>query len=226
MLVHEYHTELARAIGDPMEYISGGGDRAAKLPDGVRYSAALRDSYLTSAMKAIQLSAMRQVAQLPFEARGKHLSDLFPNMITEAKVHTDGVGFDATVIADILFPLTLWLEDGVWSNSGTIIAITDPVGAIKRAYPQTVQAPDSTAGWTGSAFSGEYKRRVDLDDFGADSYVVYLAKAPNVASLAADAEVPFEESWHSNVLAIAVTHAKLDSQETDAMQAMTLIGGK
>lgn len=222
MIVHELHTDLSRRIGDPIEYNALGGTRAEQLPDGVRYSLSLRDSYLSQAMRDILSSALRQVASLPAEVKGKLLSENFPSMIYDKEVYTTGGGWDNTILAEILLPFSLRADTSDFQGDYVDIALLEPREAVRRGFQQTVQVADPTAGWTSTGFVGRLKE--DISDYSS-VFVTYICRAPEVADLSSTATVAFEDTWRGLVLNRAAILAQLDSQEQEALQAGQFLQG-
>lgn len=80
MRIWEAHIALSRQIGDP---ISVTGSPPATIPDGVRYSRALRDIYLYRASLNIVQQVLTQAAQLPDRQAHEVIQRAFPNYIIE-----------------------------------------------------------------------------------------------------------------------------------------------
>lgn len=80
MRIWEAHIALSRQIGDP---ISVTGSPPATIPDGVRYSRALRDIYLYRASLNIVQQVLTQAAQLPEKQAHEIIQRAFPNYIIE-----------------------------------------------------------------------------------------------------------------------------------------------
>jgi hypothetical protein len=80
MRIWEAHIALSRQIGDP---ISVTGSPPATIPDGVRYSRALRDIYLYRSALNIVQQVITQAAQLPDKAAHEIIARAFPNYIVE-----------------------------------------------------------------------------------------------------------------------------------------------
>lgn len=78
MTVSELHIALANSLGDYIIYNPSGSSRLLQLPNGVRYSTALRDSYLTRAMRTIQEKAFKMLVNHTSQDISLILNRVFP----------------------------------------------------------------------------------------------------------------------------------------------------
>lgn len=134
MLLWEAHNALAQSIGDPVTATGAG------IPDGVRYSAALRDQYLYRAMLQLIRMYTERLGALPRLIFHRELRKVFTNFIERYTVAT----YTYTLVPNIFGTRTNPdLPDGAYWE-GTMDA--DKVFHILAMYagnvPYTLEIPE------------------------------------------------------------------------------------
>lgn len=229
MLIHELHSALSRSLGDPVAYNAAGSTREDKLVNGVRYTVAIRDQYLTQAMRSIQLSAMRQVAALPREAANHVLAGLFPTSTARYDWDgaVDGMDIPAAVNTKILWiysAIVASTTEGNLTADKVVLPILNAYEMPRISYGRTpLQKPDNAA----FVFNTGTATNLKIESTTIAEPVIeifYLPKAVEISTLAATDTVPFEEMWLEQVAFRASLYGQNDSQELGvASQAVPLI---
>lgn len=87
MILWELHDALARGLEDPLINIDGTNYNAGhalsgiNVPDGTRYTTAIRNDYLYRAMKSVMSEARQAIISLPYRKASQILERIFPTMI-------------------------------------------------------------------------------------------------------------------------------------------------
>lgn len=245
MIVWSLHDSLARSIGDPLikndgnNYIQLDAINVVPLPDGVRYTHAIRCHYLNKAMKAIQREALNNVVALSRYRASVILQRLFPSMTVKYVINIDGLGvqpadqlfiYHVLLASKNIFPareeirpnqfVAGVLDDRTVRN----IPILDEVTALYVGAKGGSIRPDLvayTSSYQGMEWLGLIGKEIeDLINESTvnpvDLEISYLPEAPDISKLLPNDNLNFESTWESLLLSKAIMYAQMDSGELGA----------
>jgi hypothetical protein len=246
MVVWELHDSLARSIGDPLikdngtNYTLQDANSGVPMPDGVRYTTAIRNQYLNKAMLSIQNEALKTVAGLSRFRASVILQRLFPSMLTKYTLPVTALGVQPS---DQLFIYTVLVaSDGIFPNGEQTTSDAFKVTATPRDARSvrnipildysTVMMQNARGGairpdlmaYTSSYGNAQWlglsgREIVDMENSMSKDHTLeisYFPLAPRVDNLAPSAYVEFEPTWEPTILNKAIMYAQLDSGELGA----------
>jgi len=244
MKVWELHDSLSRSIGDPLikddgtNYTLQDANAGIVLPDGVRYTNAIRNHYLNKAMLAIQNEALKAVIGASRYRASVILQRLFPSMTKKYILPVTALGvqpanqlFIYTVIlaSDGIFPANEQTRsDSFKANASpidsrsvknipvmdysTVMALNARGGAIR---PDIMAYTSSYGNVQWLALSG--REIMDMENsIGSVEHtleVSYLPLAQRVETLLPTEDVEFEPTYEPAILNRAIMYAQMDSGE-------------
>lgn len=231
MLLWQVHNDLARSIGDPIVATS------LVIPDGVRYSASLRDQYLYRAMLELLSLYLRKMSAYPKYIMQKELSKIFVNYIERYTVATYTYTLSSNTFGLRSNPDLP--NAGIWE--GTMDA--DKVFYIMSLYagtlPYTIEIPKRegafgslTRDMRNSQYPDCYFDTMQITDNGTEKLRIraydYAKELASVASSVTVEYIPyptkpnyatptmlfdFELSLYSQVINQATIYSLIDSQD-------------
>ncbi len=218
MRIWEAHIALSRQIGDP---ISVTGSPPATIPDGVRYSRALRDIYLYRSALNIVQQVITQAAQLPDKAAHEIIARAFPNYIVE-----DNLGVINSNVTDE-FNLTrrpAWVYSVHTGNNHQFQKSSLPrFNSYANPYvdgnpdPMYVLipgvAPVGIAPYANGRIRIKYPNGWRTDSGSSILYCAYLPTPLNPATQAVNDVLDMEPLYYETLLQAAAQMALSDSQE-------------
>ena len=249
MIKWELHDSLARSIGDPLikddglSYAQGDAIAGIPIPDGVRYTTAIRDHYLNKAMLAIQRDIMNQVASLSRYRASIILQRIFPSMTKQYSVNISGMGVQP---ADQLHIYNVWLYSANMFPAGERLRANALNNAVDGRTVRNVPVIDLSTmshinaspgnikpdlvGYTTSLQGVEWLglSGTEVDDMVFQDQtatlpedeitlvVNYYPTAPDVSKIASIDNIDFEHTWSGNLLSRAIMYAHQDSGELGA----------
>lgn len=227
MLRWEAHRALSASIGDTVTCTS------AVIPDGVRYTRAMRDSYLYRAMLKSMEQALQIIAGAPRQAAISIISKLFNGMVLAANLpmSDNGGGSGLTNYSarlDLLARRPVFIMSALAkvANSGTN---HDYVPIPLRDYGAIASLVNSRNIQRSDPFGAIYDHptspfiEVWADDvtlihpYGLD--ITYLPYPSDPATQAfTDRLGNFQLSMMNTVIGLATLFAKIDDQETGSLE--------
>lgn len=171
MQIWELHRDLSNAIGDPIRYTSDNAVNGRVIPDGVRYSKALRDSYILRAAMEIQRQITEVIAALSHKQSVTILEALHPtNKRNNSYSINGGTGHD--IIEDLnygniqVFTLDFSVNNPAESIDRPMFLLSAMyVDSNQRIYPLPIKTGLETQGLLNS-------RNVQIpDDFIELTYI-------------------------------------------------------
>jgi len=256
MKAWELHDSLARSIGDPLIKIDGSlylGDGI--IPDGVRYTKAIRDQYLNRAMLMIQRDYLNKVAGLPRFKAAQILQRAFPSMTRTFRVNVEGLGmqpgdmlyvYSVAISTRYIYPYNEQAKSDIFKADPNFV----DKGQVKEIpiYEQSVAYKINLRGGTIRqdlcAFvtsNGNYEwvglLGRELDDMLSSTNlyehtleISYLPIAPRMENYNYDDEVEFEATYEPAIINRAILYAQFDSGEigtpTQAVQLLEVLSGE
>jgi hypothetical protein len=209
MRVWEAHIWLANALGDSIIVESSNG---YLIPDGVRYSKLLRDSYLYRAMLEIYRSTLEKVSMLPKQHISQILYSAFPNVITKE----EGITVTATQLQMDIFskvPLYVIAIEALDTDGNLYpIPMRDYYKGVYLRNSRNVQRYDAFC--TLIKFDGTTSLNYyDNSGLTCDMTVTYLPYPTNPSTQETTDDLDFEEKYLQSVLVRALTYGLTDSQD-------------
>lgn len=234
MTVMELHKSLSHSIGDAIEPYFDDPDWI--IPDGARYSKALRDSYLYRGALSIIEKSIKMVVQLPRQEAGQLLRKWFPNMFKETIISLSSFTEDTTksrysryhINQDIgmAYVATVLYQD---TDNSYPIVVQDSIRVGQLNNTKIKHEPDPFTHILSSPTSTliEVFNTYDIFVAGGEIRFIFLPYPENPADLDSDAEYIFEKMHIKQLLNIASIYARFDSQDgNDLNQFMQLeMGG-
>lgn len=234
MYLYQAHTDLANAIGDPIYYNGG------TIPDGVRYSAKLRDQYIYRAMLQIIQKSLEGINQIPRWVRSKVIMEMFPELIKRENIDTyvvskfnppDAIGGNPDLPSGaqiwsgyidkgkVLYTLGLYAGHGMYS-----LEIPKRLGdySMKTRDVRNSQYPDVYYDVMNENIGGTIKTVIKVYDYANELrnylqaiYIEYLPY-PTQPDYETDPEtqlLDFETSLYPKLITQATIYALIDSQD-------------
>lgn len=230
MKVWEAHRDLSLSLGDSVGLESYTLDSPPDtIPDGVRASKALRDSYLYRAMLNIVNDLLRQVIGLDKLTASNIISKVLPSMVNEAIIPVSDmrmytwldIGTDALGGYGLLYLLSVILTDDL-NNKNYPIPIKSQQEKNKLMNSRNIQRPDAFCTYmtqvAGIVPNPDIMRLFIYDGTSQLEHfesviLTYLAYPKNPATQELDEDIFFEESYYNTVIELATIFGMADSQE-------------
>jgi len=222
MLIWEAHNALALSLGDSIAIVPNVISTTA-LPDGVRYSKSLRDSYLYRAMLEIYRQTLAGVVSVPKQLKGGILQGIFPNQVLTDTVSAVNQTLDLRPMKFLerkpLYVFSVEIED---TENGLFypLPVKSTYEAIALRNDRSDQKHDAFCVFrqeTGS--DGEMRMDYyDKASLTVDIKIMYLGYPRNPASLTPVEALDMEESFISKVIALATLYGFSDSQDIPDFQ--------
>lgn len=229
MYVWEAHKELALSIGDPINA------NQSVIPDGVRYTKLLRDSYLYRSMLSIYNSVLKEVASLPKKFVSFVLNNLFPMTVLEESYEPSSFtsrylqdhGEHWLVLQDIQLCYILSARIYVGTRGIFPLPIKDPIEANGLLNTRNIQKPDSFFVFFGDVTNTRLYI-YDFDGFmpeASEIHIKALRYPIHPRNQFPSDILTIEPHYIPKVLALSTIYAQADSQEVDSAQYIPLILG-
>lgn len=211
MTVWEAHRDLSLSLGDDV------GASSTLIPDGVRYTKLLRDSYLYRAMLETMKQLVTPFVNAPKPILTNAISRMLPYLI---EVETD-VLYSNGVIWNGLQSFTYNPNKDVFLYLNAVYRIGDlsyplPIKSDLMAFQgllnsRNIQRPDPFA----VANSWASPLTVYIDQEPDQMEVRYLAYPENPVNQMPTERLEIEERYYPAVINLATLFGKIDSQEVD-----------
>lgn len=237
-LAHKLH---ALAIGDSVKFVDINGVEAndsnppVLIPDGVRFTRALRDSHIYRAMLKVYNDILLSFAQLDREEASKQIEALFSNQVsTELKV----ISLSNNTYTTTFTRTPLYVINAIAISPDLVNRYPIPIrygsDISMRFNSRNVQLPDAYIEYSG-ILSDIILRDFKNETHGMQLGIRYLPY-PKDPSLAIDGinvtinwnmNLDIEERFIPMVLSYAKLFALSESQDIENMLALQLeLGGK
>jgi len=213
MTVWEAHRDLSLSLGDDV------GASSTSIPDGVRYTKLLRDSYLYRAMLEVMKQLVTPFVMAPKPTLTNAISRMFPYLI---EVETDTL-YDNGVTWNGLQSYTYNANKDVFLYLNAVYRVGTqsyplPIKSDLMAHQgllnsRNVQRPDPFA--VANAWAAPLT--VYIDQLPDDMEVRYLAYPSNPVNQMPTERLEIEERYYTMMLALATLYGKIDSQEVDSL---------
>jgi hypothetical protein len=229
MLVADAHRELSLSLGDSVIIASPPASNTV-IPDGVRYTKTIRDSYLNRAMLTIYSKVLKQVAPLPRQIGSDIIGKMFPTGIKFAIVNTDRVidtstlfppGGTFTELPPIYILSIYAYDNGNVDADGNMIPvpIKDAHRTAALSNARNVQKPDLYCTIDRNVVGGSTNIHLygDFTDYFTLG-IRWLSSPINPSTQTADQSLDIDEHFIPEVLTLATVYGYQDSQELPDIQ--------
>lgn len=220
MQIFEVHNALASRIGDTVEATN------TSVPDGVRYSKSLRDSYLYESMLTIYKDLFKSLMAQPKASREFVLAKLFPNVTRETILTLGGVtnygSHEVSITATTyLYIIKARLEMTV---NNVLRQFPLPIRTVEEAAMKindyVVSRPSPFAVWFGGQLHVYNYFSTSIANATVKVYGIDLPIHPSTQSPTDDLDI--EEVYLPTVLSYSVLKAMQDDQQVGAEMAQIL----
>lgn len=234
MLVWEAHKTLSEAIGDSCSV------NDQQIPDGVRFSKTLRDSYLYRAMLEIMRQELVKVTGQPRKTVVPYLTRQFPNMTRDIRLEnpnkTDVITtffLNEHLVRDIFYIYEIVVfEDPDNFNRNYPVPVKTSIEAKAKINSRNCWEPDTFAEMSDLIEKQPYiriwDRKMEIPDSAVYS-LFYLGYPLNPGSQNMIDRIDFEEAHMPRVITLASLFAYTDSQDIvniDRYLPMSMTGGQ
>lgn len=221
MLIWEAHRALANSIGDTCNIT------ITNVPDGVRFSKSLRDSYLYRAMLKVYNEAMTFVSGMPHAQASMILERLFPNMCTWQTHYLIGEGTpelggghpqyrNSAVIEAVQFILSARTKNR--SDLTVPIPVKSGIEARALTNDRNIQKADSFVEIFYNPVNSYHEfliwsPKFELQGDFAEFKILPYPRHPD--TLAPGDRLDMEDGFGNKVISIATVFALIDSQDIE-----------
>ena len=234
MLVWQAHMALAQSLGDP---ITPTGSPVV-IPNGVRYSKALRDSYLYRAMLKVLANIVKQTAALPKSTQDEVLSRILPTYRREYsdfkpllpnydyELDEQIVHMYSVVVHGLLGTDTRPVVYTQKSSHGVATATSDLHGMIADPMYTLKMNATMDKAIVSLYTDADTWERVLPNLLLHTTTCSYIPVPKNPANQASEDMLDFEPTLYESVLTTALLLGRIDSQDFTDIQALApLIAG-
>lgn len=231
MKLWQAHLALAQSLGDPITPTGS----PTSIPDGVRYSKKLRDSYLYRAMMKTLSSILTQIASLPKHQQDLVLRKVLPNFsrtysdfkpltpqqeydLGERAVHIYSVQVASTILPVDKRPVLY-----SWKTNHQLAATTSSLHMVEPDPMFTTSMNADQTATIVKLWTNADDWAVILPDPLLDSVLISYIPLPRDPSEAPDGDEPldFEPLLLEKVISTAVLLARVDSQDFNDLSVLT-----
>lgn len=213
MTVWEAHRDLSLSLGDDV------GATSTFIPDGVRYTKLLRDSYLYRAMLETMKQLVSPFVMAPKPTLTNAISRMLPYLIVVESdvIYSNGViwnglqSFTYNANKDVFLYLNAVYRIG--TQSYPLPIKSDLMAHQGLLNSRNVQRPDPFA--VANAWASPLTIYIDREPDELE--VRYLAYPENPVNQMPTELLEIEERYYPMVIALATLYGKIDSQEVDSL---------
>ena len=218
MITRDAHRELAYSLGDPVII----DNNTVNLPDGVRFSTALRNSYLNRAILQSYRLILQQLNNIPKETRKTYIQRSFPNSIVFEGLSLNSFT-DANGISLYYDDLTYRSQEIInligysnFNNGPIPIPLKDNPQKIQGLYnSRSVQEVDAFGIYSENSDVGRIDIYDPKNEISVNCDVAYLPVPLHPKDQGLNDNLMIDDIYMNQIIKLATLYGKLDSQDIE-----------